>query len=737
MAGKQGMGLTTMTTTCSSERRCTDGGGFPDTNNNNNNNNNQGEKDDLYTELWYACAGPHVYVPRPGEKVFYFPQGHMEQVEAYANQDGRTEMPIYNLPSKILCKVVYVQLKAEVHSDEVFAQITLLPLTEQDEQSLEDETARQLPQRTGLRSFSKKLTPSDTSTHGGFSVPKRYADEYLPPLVLLQDMSQQPPLQELVAVDLHGLEWHFRHIFRGQPKRHLLTSGWSTFVTSKKLLAGDACVFVRGENGELRVGIRRCMATQNNTSATVISGQSMQHGILASACHAVTTGTMFTVYYRPWTSPAEYIIPFDKYMKSAQNDYFVGMRFRIRFEGEESAEKRSAGTIVGIEDRDCMRWPNSEWRRLKVQWDAATDAALLPESLSPWSIKPMESTNTNNNFVIPQPKRARAHDLSSTDFSNLAGRGLLPNSVEYTLQRCKEVLQGQEIGNVHAHEPAGAQNPSLLPNLIKDWNHTQFRMKNQLYLPMQNPFYQCPHRAIAFPVDNMVTSSLINHCHPTFTTYSACDNVTNSRSFSVSNVNSSNSGSQECTVFEPKSKDETPIAQPNGCGRCMLFGVNLVNSSHPELPSPQVATSSEHLSPCSIPPTSQSSVSETIQVSETSKSISRVLSNKQCKKCCSVINRSCTKVLKYGTVLGRSVDLSRFDGYDDLISELDLMFDFNGSLKSGSNGWQVSYIDNERDMMLLGDCQWEKFCSAVQRMFICPKEEIDKSKPSSSLPPSL
>lgn len=28
-------------------------------------------------------------------------------------------------------------------------------------------------------------------------------------------MSQQPPWQELVASDLHGNEWHFRHIFRG------------------------------------------------------------------------------------------------------------------------------------------------------------------------------------------------------------------------------------------------------------------------------------------------------------------------------------------------------------------------------------------------------------------------------------------------------------------------------------------------------------------------------------------
>jgi hypothetical protein len=39
-----------------------------------------GERDDLHSELWHACAGPLVYVPRAGEKVLYFPQGHMEQV---------------------------------------------------------------------------------------------------------------------------------------------------------------------------------------------------------------------------------------------------------------------------------------------------------------------------------------------------------------------------------------------------------------------------------------------------------------------------------------------------------------------------------------------------------------------------------------------------------------------------------------------------------------------------------
>jgi hypothetical protein len=36
--------------------------------------------DPLYPELWRACAGPLVNVPRHGDLVYYFPQGHIEQV---------------------------------------------------------------------------------------------------------------------------------------------------------------------------------------------------------------------------------------------------------------------------------------------------------------------------------------------------------------------------------------------------------------------------------------------------------------------------------------------------------------------------------------------------------------------------------------------------------------------------------------------------------------------------------
>ncbi|KAG6599545.1 Auxin response factor 19, partial [Cucurbita argyrosperma subsp. sororia] len=100
-------------------------------------NSGEGERKNINSELWHACAGPLVSLPPVGSLVVYFPQGHSEQ-----------------------------------------------------------------------------------------------------------DYSMQPPAQELVARDLHDNSWTFRHIYRGQPKRHLLTTGWSVFVSTKRLFAGDSVLFI-------------------------------------------------------------------------------------------------------------------------------------------------------------------------------------------------------------------------------------------------------------------------------------------------------------------------------------------------------------------------------------------------------------------------------------------------------------------------------------------------------------
>ncbi|CAI9101503.1 OLC1v1038843C1 [Oldenlandia corymbosa var. corymbosa] len=379
--------------------------------------------DALYKELWHACAGPLVTVPREGERVYYFPQGHMEQLEASTHQGLDHQLPSFNLPSKILCKVMNVQLRAEQDTDEVYAQITLLPEPDQSEITSPDPPLPDL-QRCTVHSFCKTLTASDTSTHGGFSVLRRHADDCLPPL----DMSQQPPWQELVATDLHGNEWHFRHIFRGQPRRHLLTTGWSVFVSAKKLVAGDAFIFLRGENGELRVGVRRLMRQLNNMPSSVISSHSMHLGVLATASHAISTKTLFSVYYKPRTSRSEFIVSVNKYLEARSHKLSVGMRFKMTFEGEEVPERRFSGTIVGVGDNTSSRWPDSDWRHLKVQWDEPS-SILRPDRVSPWEIEPLVAATPPNPQPVQRNKRSRPPALPSP-MQDLSSLGVWKSTVE-------------------------------------------------------------------------------------------------------------------------------------------------------------------------------------------------------------------------------------------------------------------------------------------------------------------
>lgn len=58
-----------------------------------------------------------------------------------------------------------------------------------------------------------------------------------------------------------------------------------------------------------------------------------------------------------------------------------------------------------------------------------------------------------------------------------------------------------------------------------------------------------------------------------------------------------------------------------------------------------------------------------------------------------------------GVAVGRAVDLSMFEGYDQLIDELEEMFDIKGQL-CPRNVWEIIYTDDEGDWMLVGDDPW-------------------------------
>ncbi|CAI0627067.1 unnamed protein product [Linum tenue] len=346
----------------------------------------EGEKKCLNSELWHACAGPLVSLPTVGSRVVYFPQGHSEQVVATTNKEVDGHIPNYpSLPAQLICQLHNVTMHADVETDEVYAQMTLQPLTPEEQKDTFLPMELGMPSKQPTNYFCKTLTASDTSTHGGFSVPRRAAEKVFPPL----DFSQQPPAQELIARDLHDVEWKFRHIFRGQPKRHLLTTGWSVFVSAKRLVAGDSVLFIWNEKNQLLLGIRRATRPQTVMPSSVLSSDSMHIGLLAAAAHAAATNSCFTVFYNPRASPCEFVIPLSKYVKAVYHTRVsVGMRFRMLFETEESSVRRYMGTITGISDLDPVRWPNSHWRSVKVGWDESTAGERQPR-VSLWEIEPL------------------------------------------------------------------------------------------------------------------------------------------------------------------------------------------------------------------------------------------------------------------------------------------------------------------------------------------------------------
>ncbi|PIA26096.1 hypothetical protein AQUCO_10000036v1 [Aquilegia coerulea] len=778
--------------------------------------NYKGSEEALYTELWHACAGPLVTVPREGERVFYFPQGHIEQVEASTNQVADKQMPVYNLRSKILCRVINVELKAEPDTDEVFAQVTLLPEDNQDENAVEKEPSPPPPPRPHVHSFCKTLTASDTSTHGGFSVLRRHADECLPPL----DMCRQPPTQELVAKDLHGIEWKFRHIFRGQPRRHLLQSGWSVFVSSKRLVAGDAFIFLRGENGELRVGVRRALRQQSNVPSSVISSHSMHLGVLATAWHAVSTGTMFTVYYKPRTSPAEFIVPYDQYMESVKNTYSIGMRFKMRFEGEEAPEQRFTGTIVGMGDADSNRWHDSKWRCLKVRWDE-TSSVPRPERVSPWKIEPAMAPALNT-LPISRPKRPRAV-AASPDSSVLTKEGSSKITIDSaSVNGFSRVLQGQETSTLknslsENNESESVQRPVTWPPSQDDGKIDmvcgQNRYGTENWAPMvrHEPTYtdllsgfrssnDSPHalatsfserniedtnplkkqwqdsegKLVALPWSMMPPSQSMNTLDSDMKIHSQANEISYPKAGTKYNAFSGYPVLQNIRVEQHEGNWMMPLLSsphsetlhhPRGIrpqpsyfqqhevsksktnGNCKLFGIPLnVNPVVPEPAAPHgnVPYEPENHITSALPPQKALDSDHQSEQSKASKSTdTAVLGNEQEKstpgcqqqrrdvksKLQGGSTRSCTKVHKQGIALGRSVDLTKFSGYDELLTELDQMFDFDGELMAHSKIWQVVYTDNEGDMMLVGDDPWQEFCSMVRKIFIYTREEVQKMTP--------
>ena len=166
-------------------------------------------------------------------------------------------------------------------------------------------------------SFAKILTPSDANNGGGFSVPRFCADSVFPSL----DYNADPQVQTLSVTDVRGGVWEFRHIYRGMPRRHLLTTGWSKFINQKKLIAGDSVVFMRDCNGKMFIGVRRAMKRgqggrgsgrwREPSDGGAMKGEGrerMTAEAVAESARRTAMGLPFEVVYYPRAGWADFVV---------------------------------------------------------------------------------------------------------------------------------------------------------------------------------------------------------------------------------------------------------------------------------------------------------------------------------------------------------------------------------------------------------------------------------------------
>lgn len=239
-------------------------------------------------------------------------------------------------------------------------------------------------------SFAKILTPSDANNGGGFSVPRFCADSIFPRL----NFEADPPVQNISVTDIHGKVWEFRHIYRGTPRRHLLTTGWSKFVNSKKLVAGDSVVFMRNtRSGELFVGIRRAVRFNADyggrwncpvgSSSLRLKGEDegfvMKEGFsrngrgkvlpeaVAEAAELAAQGMAFEIVYYPRAGWADFVVKAETVEESLNVFWTAGMRVKMAMETEDSSRMTwFQGTVCSAMVSEIGPWRGSPWRMLQV-----------------------------------------------------------------------------------------------------------------------------------------------------------------------------------------------------------------------------------------------------------------------------------------------------------------------------------------------------------------------------------
>ncbi|XP_052202812.1 auxin response factor 17-like [Diospyros lotus] len=377
------------------------------------------ESQEVDPDVWKACAGVGITVPEVGSKVYYFPQGHAE----HCHSPVTFISPLVFSRPVITCRVDCVFKFASCLTDEVYVTYQLTPIAPTGGIHLPEER----PDGGGEEEeevvwFGKVLTISDTNIGGVFSVPRFCAESIFPPV----DSSENPPVQTLAIKDVHNVVWEFRHIYRGMPRRHLLTTGWSKFVNKKRLTYGDTVLFMKKPTtGELFVGVKRLSRREGpgagwewNSPAGPVTVCSRRGGTgrlsvesVAEAAELAAKGMPFQVVYFPRVGSLAFVVEAEKVEKSLTMFWAAGVRIQMPVEHEDCSKVTwFQGTVSKPYVSEAGPWFPSPWRMLQVTWDRS--GVLQNVRVNPWEVK-LVPPKPSLEYSTPRPARKKLRSIAA------------------------------------------------------------------------------------------------------------------------------------------------------------------------------------------------------------------------------------------------------------------------------------------------------------------------------------
>ncbi|MED6191731.1 Arf17p [Stylosanthes scabra] len=399
-------------------------------------------------KFWRPCAGISAQDPPVvNSRVYYFPQGHIDQA---ASKPRNLSPLVYSKPV-IPCRVSAVNFFADPNTDEVFLKILLHPV------AVGSSTAQDFPPPAEggggngsgngddekVESYAKILTRSDANNGGGFSVPRACADLIFPPLNFEDDL----PVQTLRITDLHGAVWEFRHVYRGKPKRHLFTSGWSKFVDSKMLISGDSLIFMKDSDGRMFVGLRRNMSPDDGLTDADLDwldailgtdeGEKEEEEELpkegfarngkgrvssasvAEAMELAAQNKAFEVVYYPNVGWGEFVVKAEDVEVNVNGIVWrVGMIVKMARENLDSSRMIwFQGIVCGVSvPAHDQPWSGSPWRMLQVKWNDSEMLMKIANFVSPWQVELLSDAPSVPAALVPPTKKFRTTDGEEEPF---------------------------------------------------------------------------------------------------------------------------------------------------------------------------------------------------------------------------------------------------------------------------------------------------------------------------------